>query len=104
MAGGTQGAFYSPLTNTQGYGLSAPITASGIVKTGAGNVQGIIVSSHTNGTIKLWDNTAGSGTIVVDTYTYATGSQFIPLFGARFLTGLYADINSTTQKVTIVYN
>ena len=86
------------------YGLPSVLSASGLVYTGAGTVSAIIVSSHTSGTIKLWDNTAGSGTVLVDTYTYATGSQVIPLWGAKFNVGLYADMNSTTQKITILYN
>jgi len=97
-------AGYSSLESVRQYGLNKNISASGLVATGTGTVQAIIVASHTNGTIKLWDNTAGSGTVLVNTYTYATGSQTIPLWGAKFLTGLYADMNSTTQDITIIYN
>lgn len=86
------------------YGLPAVLTASGLVYTGAGTVTGIIVSSHTSGTIKLWDSTAASGTVLIDTYTYPAGSSTIALHGAKFITGLYADMNSTVQKVTLVWN
>lgn len=86
------------------YGIPAPISANTLIFTGAGTAQGIVVSSHTSGTIKLWDNTAASGTVLVDTYTYATGSQSIPLFGVKFLKGLYADMGGTTQKITISYD
>ncbi len=86
------------------YGLPSPITASTLVYTGKGCVEGIIVSSHTSGTLKLWDSLTGAGTVLVDTFTYPSGSTTIPLFGAKFLTGLYADMNGTTQKITVVYN
>lgn len=92
------------LQNTQNYGLPAIITTNTLIYTGTGTVQGIIVSSHTTGTIKLWDNTTATGTVCVDTYAYATGSQYINLFGAKFTTGLFADTNSTVQKITIVWN
>jgi hypothetical protein len=78
------------------------LTASGLVKTGAGNVYGIIVSSHTSGTIKLWDNTAGSGTVVVDTMTLGASERWIPLFGMAFGTGLYVTIGGTAN-ITIAY-
>lgn len=94
---------YSPLKNAQNYGLYANITADTLIKTGPGNVQAIIVNSHTNGAIKLWDNTAASTTVLINTYTYATGSQVIPLYGAKFTNGLYADVTGT-QDITIIYN
>lgn len=86
------------------YGLPAAISASALVYTGPGTLQAVIVSSHTSGTIKFWDSLAGSGTILVDTYTYPSGSSVINFLGPKFNTGLYADMNSTTQKVTIVWN
>lgn len=95
---------YSTLTSTQNYGLYTPVTANVLVKTGPGTVQGIIVSSHTNGTIKLWDSLTAANSFILDTYTYATGSQYINLFGAKFTTGLFADVGGTTQKITIVWN
>lgn len=95
---------YSPLTSTTTYGLPKQITASTLIATGAGVGTAIIVSSHTNGTIKLWNSLTNSGTVILDTYTYATGSQVIALHGARFNTGLYADMNSTTQSITVIYN
>lgn len=86
------------------YGLGKQITASALLVTGAGVVTGIIVSSHTNGTLKLWNSLTASGTVAMDTYTYAAGSQTIPLFGIRFNTGLYADMNSTVQNIVVVIN
>ena len=78
------------------------LTASGLVKTGTGNVYGIIVNSHTSGTIKLWDNTAGSGTVVVDTMTLGASERWIPLFGMAFGIGLYVTIGGTAN-ITIAY-
>ena len=78
------------------------LSASALVKTGAGQVYGIVINSHTSGTLKLWDNTAGSGTVLCNTMTFAVGERFIPLLGATFGTGLYATIGGTAD-VTILY-
>lgn len=86
------------------YGIRNAISASTLIYTGAGNLQAVIVSSHSSGTIKFWDNTSAATTVLVDTYTYPAGSSTISFYGARFITGLYADMNSTTQKVTVVWN
>lgn len=79
------------------------LTASALIKTGSGRVQGIVINSHTAGTLKLWDNTAGSGTVLTNTMTFAVGERFIPLLGATFGTGLYATIGGTAD-VTILFN
>lgn len=91
------------LQSIHDYALYANITADTLIKTGSGTVQAILVASHTSGAIKLWDNTSAATTVLLNTYTYATGSQVIPLYGAKFLTGLYADVTGT-QDITILYN
>lgn len=80
------------------------ISASSLIKTGSGRVQGVIINSNTAGTVKLWDNTAASGTILINTFSFTTGtSGFLPLFGGTFGTGLYATIGGTAD-ITIFYN
>jgi len=78
------------------------ISASALVKTGAGKVVGVVIGSHTNGTLKLWDNTSGATTVLVNTMTFAAGERFIPLYDAVFNTGLYATIGGTAD-ITIIY-
>lgn len=79
------------------------ITADTLIKTGSGVVAGIVVNSHTSGTIKLWDNTSAAGAVIVNTYTFPAGSSVVtfpkPL---TFTTGLYADIGGTVD-LTIVF-
>lgn len=88
------------------YGLPILVSSANIVAavTGPGVATAIIVSSHTSGTIKLWDSLTAANTVLVDTFTYATGSQVIPLYGAKFLVGLTIDVGGTTQKATVLYN
>ena len=85
------------------YGLPANITSSGLIYTGAGNVQGIVVNSQSSGTLKLWDSLTAANTVLFNTITFATTDRFIDLFGAKFITGLFATI-SGTANVTIIYN
>ena len=80
------------------------ITGSQVLVSGNGVVSGFIVNSHTSGTIKLWDNTAGSGRVIIDTITLASGPQVYtfprPL---NFQTGLFATLGGTID-VTVVFN
>lgn len=95
--------YFSPLTNVQSYGLYKNISASALVKTGTGNVLGVVVNSHTNGTLKLEDAVTDTTPIIFNTITFASGPGFYNLFGAKFTTGLYAVIGGTAD-ITIIYN
>ena len=80
------------------------ITASTLIKTGAGTVQGFIVNSNTSGTLKLWDNTSAATTVIINTYTFPAGSSVVTFpAGISFYTGLYATVGGTAD-VTIVSN
>lgn len=78
------------------------LTASSLVKTGAGTVYGFIVNSNTSGTLKLWDNTSAASTVIVNTYTFPAGSSVVEFpAGVSFYTGLYATIGGTAD-ITII--
>lgn len=80
------------------------ISASALIKTGAGRVSGFIVNSHTTGSLKLWDNTSAATTVLMNTYTFATGSQVVTFPAeVKFTTGLYATIAGTAD-VTIIWS
>lgn len=79
------------------------LTASALVKTGYGTVRGVIIASHSSGTLKLWDNTSAATTVLVNTMTFGAGERFIPLYDVAFNTGLYATIGGTAD-ITIVYD
>lgn len=96
-------SLFSNLISITPFSYGIEVTADVLVYTGPGLVVGIIVCSHTSGSIKLYDNTAASGTVLLPTYTYATGSQSIPLFGIKFGTAVYADITGT-QDIIICIN
>ena len=73
---------------------SGPITSSGVLKGAEGQLLGVLVSSTSSGTIKLWDNaTAASGTVLIDTFTPA-GTGWFPL-PFQFKNGCYVTIGGT---------
>lgn len=76
------------------------ITASTKIKEGDGVLVGMYVNSTSSGTIKFWDNTAGSGTVINNTITPAIG--YHDLGEAAFTTGLYATI-ANTLDVTLYW-
>lgn len=72
------------------------INADTLMKTGAGVFYGFIVSSHSSGTVKVWDNTSAATTVILDTITLAAGPQsWVFPVGIRFTTGLFIDIGGT---------
>ena len=78
-------------------------TTSQVIKAAAGTLYGIVVNSHTVGTIKLWDNTAGSGTVILNTTTLITGPGVYNFpMGISFNTGLFATVGGTIDY-TILY-
>ena len=79
------------------------LSASALIKTGAGRLKGFCVNSHSSGTLKLWDNTSAATTVLLDTITFAAGSGLIfPFPDVEFGTGLYATIGGTAD-ITIFW-
>lgn len=80
------------------------ITSSTLIRTGTGKVHGFIINSNTSGTLKLWDNTSGAGTVIMNTYTFPAGSSVVTFpKSINFYTGLYATIGGTAD-ITIIWN
>lgn len=79
------------------------LSESAQIKATKGLVYGFIVNSHTSGKLKLWDNTAGSGTVLMNEFTFPSGSG-VYTFPAPidFNTGLYATISGTAD-ITIIW-
>jgi hypothetical protein len=78
------------------------LSASELIHTGNGSVVGVVVNSHSSGTLKFWDNTSAATTVLFNTITLAAGERWIPLFDAGFETGLYLTIGGTAD-VTVIY-
>jgi hypothetical protein len=71
------------------------MSASALVVTGPGTIMGIFCASSSSGTCKVWDNTSGATTVLVNTFNLL-GGQFYPM-GFDFHTGLYITIDGTAD-------
>ena len=78
------------------------ISASALIKTGAGRLKGFMVNSHTSGTLKLWDNTSAATTVLLDTITFNAGPVQFNYPDVEFGTGLYATVGGTAN-ITIFW-
>ena len=83
---------------------SVNVTATGLVRKGAGFIYGVIVNSHSSGTLKLWNNTSAaldgginpqSEGLVHDTFTFPTGSGVYTFPKPIPFNALYATVGGT---------
>lgn len=82
-------------------GAPKNLTASGQVAAKAGVLNGVWVSASTSCTIKLWDSTTGSGTVLIPTTAAVTAPNWYSM-PFSFTTGLYATLGGTCD-VTFSY-
>lgn len=90
------------LTSPKG-GSSSNITASTLLLTGPGKLQGVFVAAASaTPTLKFWDSTAASSTVLIGTFTplAATMYTFGP-GGIRCTTGIYCTISGTVDCTPI---
>lgn len=77
-------------------------TTSQQILASAGKVYGIIVNSHTSGTIKLWDALTATGSVIMNTYTLPSGSQVITFpVPIECYTGLFITVGGTIDYTII---
>jgi hypothetical protein len=88
----------NPVVESAGY---TNMSASALVRTGAGQLLGIFVASSSAGTVKLWDNTSAATTVIVNTFS-ATAATFYPI-PVNFKNGLYVTIGGTAD-ITVIWN
>lgn len=69
------------------------LTASGLVFSGASILKGMYVASVSGGTVLVYNNTAGSGPILINTITPAVGWHMLGDLEAS--TGIYVVITGT---------
>lgn len=80
-----------------------PLAASGLAKTGAGLLGGIIVGTSTALTIKVWDSLTATGTVILETTVAITSSVpfYLPV-PAAFNTGCFVTIGGTGTVTVLV--
>lgn len=75
-------------------------TASALVKSGAGRLEKIIVNNTAAGAVPIYDNTAGSGTLIGTLKASVAENTFY--YGVNFVNGLYVR-PAAVGDYTIVY-
>ena len=96
-------AQYSTLQATTPQGKFTNLSASALLATGPGVLVGVVVNSHSSGTLKFWNSLSAADAIIFNTITLAAGERWIPLFGAKFTIGCYLTIGGTAD-VTVITN
>ncbi len=87
---------------TAGYSYTAISTATTTtVKSGKGVLKAIIVTGGTAGTIDIYDNTAGSGTVICSIGSTNTIADY--QINASFSTGLTV-VTAAATKLTVIYD
>ena len=83
---------------------STQISASAEISAGPGALAGIFVSSCSGSpTIKVWDNSAASGTVLVDTFT-PVAATFYKYPDGAFNTGCYVTLGGTVSCTVFTRN
>lgn len=85
-------------------GIYKQITASGLVKEGAGKLLGIFVTAAaTTPTLKVWDQTTATAPILADTWTPVAATEYLNFTGGiTFTRGLFITISGTVV-CTVVF-
>ena len=78
----------------------ARLTGSGLIKTGGGQLGGFIVATGTP-TVTIYDNTAGSGILILNGIVTTAGTQYRIQVG--FINGCYVVLNGAGD-ITFMYN
>ena len=78
---------------------------SAAIVSGPGRVYGAVLAAGSDAaTLILYDNTAGSGTVILKLAAVANTSEAISIpGGVTFSTGCYAAVTGTSPSVTIFY-
>lgn len=77
------------------------LAASGKVADGDGRLVGFFVGTTSSLTLKIWDNIAASGNVMLDTTTALTALGWYA-FPASFATGCFVTFGGS-GKITVVY-
>lgn len=66
-----------------------------LLKTGAGKLDGVVINSHSSGTLLIHDGLTAAGSLIHGTITLASGERAIDFGGVIFNTGLFVTVGGT---------
>jgi len=88
----------SPQNNQVGQPYNT--SASGLLKSGQGVLQKVIVAASSSGTLTIYDNTAASGTVILTAFPLTAGQVYE--LDIMFQTGCYISIGGTATITATV--
>lgn len=92
---------YDYVTQDEGYSFkNISTSATTTVKSGAGYLHSIVVNKAANGAVTIYDNTAGSGTLIATLKASIVEGTYI--FDCKFSNGLYV-IPAAATDITLMY-
>ena len=80
---------------------SVRLAATGLVSGVPGRLVGIFVQTSSSLTLKLWDNNAASGGVIIDTTATISAPAFYPI-EVDFNTALFATFGGTGSVAFII--
>lgn len=78
------------------------MSGSALLKNGAGTLRKIICTTSSTAILTIYDNTAASGTKIIDSLTLVAGTVYE--IGALAIAGIYVHLDSGSGKWTAIYN
>lgn len=84
------------------------LTADGVVCAGPGVLEGIlmITDATNNLTVKLYDNAAASGTVLIPEFVSTTSAtkrfEYLPIPSLEFQNGMYLDLTLSAGAASVV--
>ena len=77
------------------------MTGSGLVKGGNGTLRRVLVAASSSGTLTVYDNTAASGTVLVNAFPLTAGQSI--QFDLAFQVGCYISLGGTADITAVYY-
>ena len=81
---------------------SVTLTASGLIKTGPGQLHSLTIAGTANATATIYNNTAGSGTVIWEIRCLAN-SQASAVLDVVFSKGAYVDLSGAGVTFSCSY-
>lgn len=101
---GTAGSGVMAVTGQYSYAYISTQTTT-VVKSGAGILRRLVISATALGVVTIYDNTAGSGTVIWTQTMPASvlSSIYVVTFDIKFATGLTIVTATATQNIAVAY-
>lgn len=88
--------------DTESFVTNITTATATLVKSGNCTLNGIVVNSHSSGTVEIRDGLTNAGNLKFGTITLGASERFIDFRGARFSTGMVVSTGGTVD-ISVLY-